>query len=253
MNKKKHAVAVQSTGGELRRRREFLALMRSSPVADDEALANLGLFLTRQTLSRILFMDFLYREALGVHGVIMEFGVRWGQNLALFCALRGAREPFNYTRTVIGFDTFEGFPCTDPEDGGAPHMRPGAYSVPRGYERYLDSVLSFHESQSPLAHIRKYRIVKGDAAVEAGRYLEENPETIIALAYFDLDLYAPTRACLEAIRGHLVKGSVLGFDELGSRHFPGETRAVKEALGLDRCRLKRVPWNPNTAYMVVGD
>jgi hypothetical protein len=34
-----------------------------------------------------------------------------------------------------------------------------------------------------------------------------------ALAYFDLDLYEPTRAVLEQIRPYLTKGSIVAFDE----------------------------------------
>ena len=36
--------------------------LRSSPIPEDEQLLNLGLFLTPQALSRLLFMDFLYRQ-----------------------------------------------------------------------------------------------------------------------------------------------------------------------------------------------
>lgn len=34
----------------------------------------------------------------------MEFGVRWGQNLALFESFRGIYEPYNYNRKIVGFD-----------------------------------------------------------------------------------------------------------------------------------------------------
>ena len=71
-------------------------------------------------------------------------------------------------------------------------------------------------------------------------YLKENPETIVALAYFDLDLYKPTKECLKAILPHLTKGSVLGFDEVGFHSLPGETAALKEVLGLDKYRIQRI-------------
>jgi len=44
---------------------------------------------------------------------------------------------------------------------------------------------------------KKIWINKGDASVEM-KYLYDNPETIIALAYFDFDLYQPTKKCLES-------------------------------------------------------
>jgi hypothetical protein len=42
-------------------------------------------------------------------------------------------------------------------------------------------------------HIRRTLIVQGDVRETLPRYLADNPHTVIALAYFDLDLYEPTR------------------------------------------------------------
>jgi hypothetical protein len=99
-----------STQAEIDNRKRFLELLKSTPIPDDELLGNLGLFLSRQTLSRILFMHELYQKIINVHGVVIEFGVRWGQNLALFESFRGIYEPYNFNRKIIGFDTFSGFP-----------------------------------------------------------------------------------------------------------------------------------------------
>ena len=73
----------------------------------------------------------------------------------------------------------------------------------------------------------------------------------MALAYFDFDIYTPTRACLEAILPHLTKGSVLAFDELNTPEFPGETLAVREVLGLSRHAIRRDRNNPLTSYLVI--
>ncbi len=76
-------------------------------------------------------------------------------------------------------------------------------------------------------HIRRTLIVQGDVRETLPRYLDQNPQTVIALAYFDLDLYEPTRDTLEAIRPYLTKGSVLAFDELAHAKWPGETAAPR--------------------------
>lgn len=249
---KKPIVAVGSADYEIQFRRRFLNLFRSCPIPDNEVLSNLGIFLTRQTLSRIFFMQFLYKKVLNVHGIVVEFGVRWGQNLALFCSFRGMYEPFNYTRKIVGFDTFEGYPHVHEKDGDADVIKEGAYAVSKNYEQYLEQILSYHEQESPISHMKKYEIIKGDAVVEIDKYLDNNPETIIALAYFDFDLYAPTRKCLERIKTHLAKGSIIGFDDLGHHSFPGVTLALKETLELDKVEIRRVPWEPNTSYMIIG-
>jgi len=232
-------------------RSRFYELFRQSPIPENEVLANLGLFIKRQDLSRILFMNELYQKIIGVHGIVMEFGVRWGQNLALFESFRGAYEPFNHNRKIVGFDTWEGFPSVDQRDGESDAIRVGGLAVTSQYEEFLSEVLKHHEQESPISHIRKFELIKGDATVEIEKYLKENPETIIALAYFDLDIYQPTRKCLEAIKGHITKGTVLGFDELNIHTYPGETLALKEVLGLDRYSIRRSPLSAASSYVVI--
>jgi hypothetical protein len=107
------------------------------------------------------------------------------------------------------------------------------------------------EADNPLSHIKKYEIVKGDAIVQIEKYVEANPHTIVAMAYFDFDLYEPTKKCLEVIIPHLVKGSVLGFDELNDPDSPGETAALDEVFGLVNVRLKRYRWASRVSFFIV--
>ena len=231
-------------------RGEALRLFRESPIPDDELLSNLALFISRQNLSRILFMHELYLKALSVHGVVMEFGVRWGQNLALFQNFRGIYEPFNHNRKIIGFDTFSGFPSIHSKDGLSDIARVGAYKTSDKYEESLEAIMNYHESESPISHLKKFEIVKGNAVTELKSYLERNPQTIVAFAYFDFDLYEPTKECLAAIKPHLTKGSVIGFDELNSADFPGETLALQEVFGLENIALYRSSLSPMQSYFV---
>jgi len=239
-----------SSQPEIQKRTEFLEFLKNTPIPDSELLSNLGLYLNRQTLSRILFMHQLYEKIIDVHGVVIEFGVRWGQNLALFESFRGMYEPHNYNRKIIGFDTFSGFPEVNNKKDGT-KIDKGDYSVSEDYESYLNKILEYHESESPIAHKKKFEIIKGDATQTINQYLESHPETIVALAYFDFDIYKPTKNCLEAIRGHLTKGSVVAFDELNCPEFPGETLALKEVFGLDKYAIRRNPLNPLCSYLVI--
>jgi hypothetical protein len=244
-------IANRSSSDELEIRTRLLDLYKRSPIPEEEQPFHLGLFLNRQTMARILWMHEIYCKIISVPGVIMEFGVRWGQNLALFESFRGIYEPYNYTRKIIGFDTFSGFAGVSAEDGKAPIARDGSFSVTGGYEHYLADLLDYHEKESPVSHIRKYELVKGDAAQTIEQYLDKHPETIVALAYFNMDIYQPTVKALEALKKVVTKGSVIGFDELNCPHFPGETRALQDAFGLDKYRLVRHPHNPYPAYLII--
>ena len=153
--------------------RDFI---RNSPIPDDELGRNLALYMNRQLLSRILFINQLYQRIVEVHGIVIEFGTRWGQNMSIFHSLRGMLEPFNMNRKLVCFDTFEGFPEVSSEDGAYKFVKPGELSVTNGYEQHLKEVLEWHESQSPLSALRRFDIRKGDAVEELKRYLEENPQ-----------------------------------------------------------------------------
>ena len=204
------------------------------------------LFLKRQALSRLLYYDDLYRRIVHVPGVICEFGVQWGATMATLANLRGIHEPFNHSRRIIGFDTFGGFAGVGREDGDT--VRDGGYATDAGYETELADILSIHESFSPIPQLRKFELIKGDVVDTLPAWLEANPASIVGMAIFDMDIYRPTKAALEAVLPRLVHGSLLVFDELSCPHFPGETQAVQEVLGLNRLRLRRSPLQPWCAF-----
>lgn len=236
---------------ETKNRDDFLKLYQNCPIPDNERLSNSGLFVKRQDLTKQLFLNDLYSKVAKVHGVIMEFGVRWGQNMVTLNNLRGIHEPYNYSRKIIGFDSFQGFSKVDIKDGNHEIIKEGAFSVTEKYEDYLTEILNYHESESPLSHIKKSILIKGDAPVMLKKYLKEHPETIIAFAYFDFDVYEPTKRCLELIKPYLTKGSIVGFDELNDSHFPGETVALREALGLNNVAVKRSKYSGIQSYLQI--
>jgi len=244
-------IFLQQNNQEAENRKQFYNLYANSPIPQGEKLLNLGLYVKRQELSRFLFMNELYKKILDRHGIIIEFGVRWGQNLALFQNLRGIYEPFNHTRKIVGFDTFNGFPSVHEKDGPKMDGKQGVYAVTNNYMDHLDRVLGYHETESPVSHIKKYELIKGDACQKITEYLDQHPETIIALAYFDFDIYEPTRKCLEAIQPYLARGSVLAFDELCYSLFPGETLALKETMRLQDIKINRTPYSNTASYMVL--
>ena len=147
-------------------RASLIEHFKACPIPDDQILSNLGLFLNSKNLSRMLFMNHLYERIIDVQGIVVEFGVRWGQNISLFTALRGIYEPFNRHRTIVGFDTFEGFPSVSEKDGKSGMIKKGNLSLTENYENYLDTIIDLQEKDGPLAHIKKNVLIKGDASTE---------------------------------------------------------------------------------------
>lgn len=209
------------------------------------------LTIKRQSISRILYYDELYRKIVGVPGVICEFGVQWGATLSQLISLRGIHEPYNHSRKIYGFDTFSGFHSIDHNDGE--YNTEGDYSVDSAHFEILHEILKLHEMNAPLPHLKKWDLIKGDASLTVGPWLSENPHVVISMAIFDMDVYKPTRDVLEVILPRLTRGSLLVFDELNVELFPGETIAVQEVLGLNNLRLRHNPNQPLCAYAVFGE
>jgi hypothetical protein len=247
----KHDAIVLSSQSERDLQLRFAELLERAPLPEDELLPNLGLFLSSKSLSRILFFHEIYKKILNTHGVVMEFGVRWGQTLSLLAALRGIFEPFNRHRKIIGFDTFAGFKGMSDKDGKLCRTVDGSFSVSENYQQYLEELLSLQEALNPISHLKKFELVRGDATDTIPAYLKRQPETLVSLAIFDFDIYQPTKAALQAIKPHLFKGSVLVFDELADDVFPGETIALREVFDLADLRVERMPMTARVSYVVL--
>lgn len=229
---------------------ELESLLKNCPIPSDQLISNFGLFLHPRDISRILFFNHIYSLVVEVPGIIMDFGTRWGTNMALFSSLRNIYDPINKQRLIVGFDTFKGFPSISPEDGNSSVMEVGRVAVPLGYDKYLKNILDLHNKIEPLGHLKKYEICIGNASEEIHKYLSRQPETIISLAFFDMNLYKPTKDCLEAIKPRLVKGSILAFDELNDPTCPGETQALQEVFGLNNIKLLRFKPASRVSYFI---
>lgn len=241
----------RSSQDRIQNRENLHRLFKDRPMPDDQLMVNLALFMRSGSLAKVLFADELYKKILPIPGVIMEFGIWWGANLALFTNLRAVYEPYNYSRKVVGFDTFGGYESISEKDIETETIKSGGYTVSSDYQPYLEEILQYHENENVMAHINKHELVAGDATKTIGEYLKNHPETIISLAFFDMALYEPTKACLEAIEPHLVKGSVIAMDEINSPDYPGETVALKEAWGLKKYQILKSNYLPDRAYIII--
>ncbi|CAI8414274.1 MAG: Uncharacterised protein [Gammaproteobacteria bacterium] len=64
-------------------------------------------------------------------------------------------------------------------------------------------------------------------------------------------LYEPTKAALEAIKPHLVPGSVVMLDELNNKFYPGETLAFKEMFKDMKYRLKKSQFITDRTFIII--
>ena len=236
---------------ELENRKELSHMLENNPIDKKELIDNLGLFLNTKNFSRILFFYEIYKQFLEVEGCIMEFGVRWGQNLSLLAAVRAMFEPFNVKRKIIGFDTFEGFVGTGAKDGKKTFFEKGGLNLPKNYELFLSNILEVQEKFNPVSHVKKYEIIKGDASKTLKKYLKKERQTIVAFAFFDMDIYKPTKDCLKILTNYVTKGTIIAFDELNCDYAKSVTNALKEVFDMRTIEIKRFSHISKICYFKV--
>ncbi|MGF6272441.1 hypothetical protein ABIB38_000797 [Massilia sp. UYP11] len=228
------------------RRFKEAALKQIADSGENWAIHSLAV-MKRNALARVLYLNDLYRDIVTVPGVICEFGVQWGASLSVLLNLRNMYEPYNVERFIYGFDTFTGFASVHEKDGAAAKV--GDYASVDGYETTLAEILGYHESISAFQHQRKFELIKGDATQTIDTWLDANPGATIALAIFDMDVYAPTKAVLEKIKPRLTSRSVLVFDEFTHQKFPGEVQAVREVFDMRDVEFTRSIHQSHVAIM----
>ena len=68
-----------------------------------------------------------------------------------------------------------------------------------------------------------------------------------------MDIYKLDKDALKAIKSRLIKGSILIFDKLNCKEFPGEAEALNEILGLNKIKLNHYPHQPSRALAIWGE
>jgi hypothetical protein len=227
------------------------ALFEANPSSWETKLENFPKYVRRQNLTRFMALYEIFKRVLPVKGSVVECGVNHGFGLMTWAKLSAILEPVNLTRRIYGFDTFEGFPDVGPEDrsGASRHVAVGDMAADVHDE--LEQLVEIYDSTRFLGHVAKVKMIRGDATQTIPKFVADNPHLVVSLLYLDFDLYAPTKAALEAFLPRMPAGAVVAFDELDNPLWPGETAAMLEAHGARRLRLERLDFDPYIAFAVL--
>lgn len=194
--------------------------------------------------SRILTTSMLSRIDL-FPGAIVECGVYKGNSLMLYLQLSILLEPYAINRTIYGFDTFEGFrsidPEADPKDIDQTMFSDTDASI-------LERSIKLNDLVRPVSRIPRCEIIKGDIVKTVPEFVKNKPELSVAMLILDTDLYQPSKVALESFLPLMPQGGIVVLDEVCYRNFAGETKAVKEVLGLNNIKLKRLPFDACVGY-----
>ena len=191
--------------------------------ADDAAIANLlesesG----RQTYWQELALECarhslieLLETVLPLDGDVIECGVFRGRTLRMICrAVKGKK-------TVLGLDTFQGFPDLSLTESDTSWLRP--VSRLRG---------KFTDAKDAPALLNDFSRAYGiDLDIRVGPFEDTLPSVAnrrFCFAHVDCDTYNSHVECLLALYDRLVPRGVMVFDDYGSTKWPGARAAVDE-------------------------
>ena len=191
-------------------------------------LQNWPAYVQRQDYPRFLSHYELFRKIIDLPGCVIDLGVYRGATFFTWAALLETFCPFDVSRRVYGFESFQGLQQFSPEDGPlAPKL--GKYrGAFRASEQEVQTLMELHSTEDSVPGSGRSQLIVGDLSETLPRFLSENPGLKISLIHFDLDLYAPTKLALELLYPHVVNGGIVCFDEYGLVPWQGETQAVDE-------------------------
>lgn len=227
-------------------------IFNNSTCPVDKKLENFTKYVRRQNIARFLAQAELFKLQLPVKGSIVECGVHHGGGLFAWAKLSSTLEPYNYHRTIIGFDTFNGFPSVTAEDSkNHPFVQKGMFSVDYDVYDELYKCIDDYDQNRFLDQIKKIYLVKGDANQTIPSYIEENRHLLVSLLYLDFDIMEPTITALKYFLPRMPKGAILAFDELNNPDWPGETLAFLKEVNIRECKLRCFEYEPNISYIIL--
>lgn len=244
---------------EFQQRKVLEQLYGNTELSQFEMFRNFPVFTPRYNLARFLSHYELFKKIIDVPGVIVDLGVFRGASTFTWAKLCEIYCPTDIRKTVIGFDTFAGFPSIGVEDGPENTVQdviPGGYFGGASIEEDLNLAQDAMNYDRHLRHKNRIEFVKGDVCATIPKFSTEKGDGLrIALLNLDLDLYEPTRVALENFVPKMSRGGIIIVDEYAVDTFGGESKAVDEYFQKifgKRPRVIKFPWHSNpTGYIEV--
>jgi O-methyltransferase len=179
------------------------------------------------------YLQRMYERISGIEGDIVECGV--GKMIS-FRILASLLRDEGASRTLWGYDSFEGFPEPTAEDTSARNPQ-------RGEGKYIEA-----EDVAKFLRIGGFKAAWVDAHVKVVKgffqdTLPKDSPAKIAFLHLDVDLYDSYRTCLNQLFPKVVPGGVVLFDEYLNKNentkFPGAKKAIDEYLSGTKYQLSR--------------
>lgn len=194
---------------------------------ENKHVGDFALYTPINSIQRFLARYELMKLIQDIPGAVIELGVCSGNGLMSLIHTHNILQPTYRYREFYGFDTFEGFPSVHENDIKDIVWQKGDFAN-ASYDR-LHDIIDIHNNYYYLP--TNVELIKGNVCDTVPEFLKKNKHILVSLLYLDLDIYEPTKVALKEFLPRMAKGSIIAFDELNYKSFPGETIAMLEELG----------------------
>ena len=215
---------------------EAIAAKRNYTLED--VLRQWPAYVMRRDVPRFLSHYELFKKVIDLPGCILDLGVWKGTSLFTWSNLMETFVPFDRSRKIYGFDTFEGLQQFSDKDGADDSSVQKETSGYLATEEEVQAMVDIHNSDNMIAGTKRVNIVVGDIKDTIPTFLDSTPGLRISLLHFDMDLYEPTKVGMELLYDLVLPGGVVCFDEYGLVPWQGETIAVEEFF---KSRKEKMP------------
>ena len=209
------------------------------------SIDNPFLFMRTGLIAKLFFFKELYEIIESIPGSIVEIGSWFGQSSILFENIRAIIEPFNYSRKIISFDTFDGYK----EISGLNIAKEEIlkYQVRRDWVNDLIKIQDAHKSINNSA--TKFVNVKGDIRETMVKYFDNNHEPL-SLVYYDIATYETLKITFNTLLPYISKGGVFVFDDYGYQ-YEGVNKFLIEQKVNKSYQLKHSKYYKSKVYLIV--
>ncbi len=167
---------------------------------------------------RAFYLAQYYKYSLTLEGERAECGVLNGFSAYMMTQVQSMQQPDYKGEGLHLVDSFEGLPESSPQDAIAFRGKPADDDKEPIYNNRQGTMAA--DIEVVRANFKAYPGVSFHKGW-IPEVLETLPETKWAFVHIDVDLYAPTKGCLEYFVPRMVPGGVILNDDFGSPAFPG--------------------------------
>ncbi len=164
----------------------------------------------------------------------------------MFENIRAIIEPFNYSRKIISFDTFDSYKKISGLNIAKEEIL--KYQVRKNWVDDLNKIQEAHKLINNSA--TKFVNVKGDIRETLVKFFDENHETL-SLVYYDIATYETLKLSFNALLPFISKGGVFVFDDYGYQ-YEGVNKFLIEQKVNKNYSLKHSKYYKSKVYLIVS-